>query len=303
MTGAWRGAILLALMPCAASAAPAADAALAARFDAIVLPYAVDNRLSGAILVARGNAVLFDKAYGMADIAAGLPNRPSTRFHVGTLSMHYTAVAIWHLVETHHLALDNTADQFVPGAPHATVADLLAGAPDAPPAAARYQMLARVAQAAMADSFADIEDTAAFDSVWMSGTGLDDGAPTRESRMAMGYALAGGSLKPVSADWAALTGAASAYTTTRDELHFLDRFFGDALVSPDARKAMTADGQGWRHGTPFGADAWWAAGTAPGFSSFVLRRTGDGLTVIVLENLDGAPAQALAGELIAALDR
>jgi len=296
-----RAAALVALSLGAASPALAADPALAARLDSIVQAYAGTDRFSGAVLIERGGELVFDKAYGTANAEAGIPNRPSTSFHVGTLSMQYTAVAILHLVETHHLALDNTADQFVPGAPHATIQDLLAVPPDAPEAAGGYELLARVAQAAMARSFADIADAAAFDSVWMSGTGLDDGTASNESRIAKGYVLADGNPKSVSADWAALTGAASAYTTTRDELHFLDRFFGDALVTADTRKAMTASGYGWHHGAPFGADAWWAAGTAPGFSSFVLRQ--GGLTVIVLENLDSAPAQALAADLVAALDK
>ena len=300
-----RGGMLVALLLCLGTPASAYDPALAARLDALVRPYADDNRFSGAILVARDGQVLFDQAYGMADVAAGIPNRPSTRFHVGTLSMQYTAVAILHLAETHKLALDNTADQFVPSAPVVTVQALLGVAPDAPDAATDYELLARIAAAAMARPFADVEDSAAFGTVWMSGTGLDDGTLLSETRVAKGYLRDGETLKPASADWNALTGAASAYTTTRDELHWLDMFFGDTLVTADTRRAMTAApaGYGWRRGAPFGTDAWWAAGAAPGFSSFVLRRTGDGLTVIVLGNLDAAPAQALAGALIAALDK
>lgn len=296
-----RAATLVALSLSAASPALAADPALAARLDSVVQAYANTGRFSGAVLIERNGDLLFDKAYGMANAETGLPNRPSTGFHVGTLSMQYTAVATLHLVETHHLALDNTADQFVSRAPHTTIRDLLAIPPDAPEASADYELLARVVQAAMARSFADIEDAAAFDSVWMSGTGLDDGTASNESRIAKGYARDGENLKPVSADWAALIGAASAYTTTRDELHFLDRFFGDALISTDTRKAMTVSGYGWHHGAPFGPDGWWAAGAAPGFSSFVLRR--GGLTVIVLENLDSGPAQTLAADLVAALDK
>ncbi|MEI9989521.1 MAG: serine hydrolase domain-containing protein [Rhizomicrobium sp.] len=296
MRRVWRGGILLALLSCLSS--PALAGALAARLDGVV--QAADGRFSGAILIERDGAIVFDKAYGMANAAAGLANRSSTSFHIGTLSMQYTAVTILHLVETRRLALDNTADQFVPGAPAVTLQALLATAPEAPDAVANYELLARIAAAATGKSFAEVEDAAAFGSVWLTGTGLDDGVPSNESRFAKGYVLADGQLKPVAADWAALTGAASAYTTTRDELHWLDRFFGDELVTADTRKAMTPAGHGWHQGGRFGADSHWAAGTAPGFSSFVLRRPG--LTVIVLENIGAAPAEALAGDLIAALD-
>jgi len=294
-----RRAVLAALMACLATPAWAWDPALAVRLDGIVQTDAKD--FSGAILIARDGAIVFDKAYGMADAAAGLPNKPSTGFHVGTLSMRYTAVAILALVETHKLALDNTADQFVPGAPFVTIQSLLAVSPEAPGAASDYELLARIAAAASGKSFAEVEDADAFASVWMSATGLDDGTAGSESRIAKGYVQVDGTLKPVTADWAALTGAASAYTTTRDELHWLDRLFGDALLTAPTRQAMFAapSGYGWHHGMRFGAESYWAAGTAPGFSSFVLRR--DDLTVIVLENIDSTPAEALAGELIAAL--
>ncbi|MEJ0041301.1 MAG: hypothetical protein WDM81_03410 [Rhizomicrobium sp.] len=71
-------------------------------------------------------------------------------------------VAILRLVETRKLALDNTAGQFVPGAPAVTVQALLAIPPEAPGAAAGYELLARVAAAATGKSFAAVEDTAAL---------------------------------------------------------------------------------------------------------------------------------------------
>ena len=303
MTRAQRGGVLVALLLGAATPAAAYDPVLAARLDAIVQPYANANRFSGAILIARGGDLLFDKAYGMANAAGGTANRPSTSFHVGTLSMQYTAVAVLHLAETHHLALDNTADQFVPGAPHITLQNLLSVAPDTADAMADYELLARVAAAAMQKSFAEVEGAAAFASVWMSGTGIDDGTLSDESRIAKGYAIADGALKPVAADWAALAGAASAYTTTRDELHFLDSFFGDVLVSADARRALASvpAGYGWRHDKRLGADSYWAVSTVPGFSSYVLRQPSTGLTVIVLANLGGAPAEQIGNGLAASV--
>ncbi len=177
MRFARRGGMLVALLLCIAAPAAAFDPA---RLDAV----ATDSRFSGAILVVQGGDILFDKAYGMADAAAGLPNRTSTGFHIGTLSMQYTAVTILHLAETHKLALDNTAGQFVPGAPAVALRDLLAVAPEAPRAIADYEWLARVAAAATAKSFAEAQDAGAIGSVWMSGTGLDDGTVSRESRIA-----------------------------------------------------------------------------------------------------------------------
>jgi CubicO group peptidase (beta-lactamase class C family) len=213
--------------------------------------------------------------------------------------MQYTAVAIEFLAESHKLSLDNTADQFVPGAPLVTIRDLLAVAPDDPKAAADYELLARVAAAAAGKSFADVEDAGAFGTVWMNGTGIDDNTLSPQSRMAKGSVVNASVQKPITADWSRLTGSASAYTTTRDELHWLDRFFGDDLVSHDARLVMTVGpaGYGWFRGRPLDSDAHWMSGNAPGFASYVLRERD--LTVIVLANVADAPAGMIGNGLAA----
>ncbi len=98
----------------------------------------------------------------------------------------------------------------------------------------------------------------------------------------------------MSADWAALTGARLAYTTTRDELHWLNRFFGDDLVTAETRRGHAGRAGGlWlaiagRVPTPIG----WPA-RRPGFSSYVLRQPD--LTVIVLSNVQDAPVEKLGG--------
>lgn|GEM_PF-4137231 len=276
-----------------------ADPASEARFDSIVQPYVQSGRFSGAILVVRDGEILFDRAYGMADAEKAIPNRPSTRFHVGTLSMQYTAVAVLHLAETHKLNLDNTAAQFVPGAPAVALRDLLAVAPDSPEAAGDYELLARVAEAATGKSFADVVDAGAFASVWLSGTGLDDGTLAEESRFAKGYKTAGGGR--AAADWRALTGAASAYTTTRDELHWLDRFFAGDLVPAGGRDALLEGppGYGWFHEGQGEGRVWWGEGRAPGYSVFVLRARRGDLSIIVLGNVEGAAAGEIGRGLAA----
>ncbi|MEI9993923.1 MAG: serine hydrolase domain-containing protein [Rhizomicrobium sp.] len=301
MRGLLSGAVL-SLLASQARADPAGEA----RFDAIVRP----TGFSGAILVRKDDVLLFDKAYGLADATTGKPNRPSTSFHVGTLSMRYTAVAILHLAETHKLSLDNLAGQFVTGLEpplaNATIRALAALPPDAPQAAAAYETLAKVAAADTGKTFEEVTDAAAFGTVWMAGSGLDDGSHAGESRMAKGYSHT--EEAPVTADWAALTGAASAFTTTRDELHWLDMVFGDGLLTAQSRAMLAAApaGYGWSHGARYGGDAWWASGSAPGFASYVMHVPATGLTVIVLGNSDLPVAglgDALAAEAVAGSGR
>ena len=87
----------------------AVPAHAASLFDALVQPYVASGAFSGAILVVKDGNIVFDRAYGYADAERRLPNQVSTRFHVGTLSMTYTAAVVLRLVEIHRIALDNTA--------------------------------------------------------------------------------------------------------------------------------------------------------------------------------------------------
>ena len=53
--------------PSVAAMRHAPDARLAAKIDAYIRPFVEGNNFPGAILVARGDDILFSKAYGMAN--------------------------------------------------------------------------------------------------------------------------------------------------------------------------------------------------------------------------------------------
>jgi CubicO group peptidase (beta-lactamase class C family) len=59
--------------------------------------WATQNRFMGAVLVAKGDRVLFRQAYGMADREAGEPNRIDSRFRLASVSKQFTAAAILKL--------------------------------------------------------------------------------------------------------------------------------------------------------------------------------------------------------------
>src|SRR5690349_13756512 len=75
--------------------------------DARVREYADANLFSGVVLVAQGDRILFEKAYGLADRAFGVPNTPATKFHIASLSKPITAAAVLLLVDRGKLSLDD----------------------------------------------------------------------------------------------------------------------------------------------------------------------------------------------------
>ena len=60
----------------------------AARMDQIVQSYATDHKFMGTALVARGGQVLFSKGYGFADLEWDVPNTPTTKFRLGSVTKH-----------------------------------------------------------------------------------------------------------------------------------------------------------------------------------------------------------------------
>jgi CubicO group peptidase (beta-lactamase class C family) len=264
----------------------------AAELEAIVTPEVSEHGFSGAVLVVRGNEVLFDRAYGLADIAANIANAPSTRFHIGTLSAQFTRAAIEHLIANRHLAWGNTADQFVVDAPRVTIRTLTDADPTTPEGRAAYRLLARVAESVTARPFADTVDAAAFGPLWLVGAGLDDGTASARN-LAKGYLRgADGAVVPAaSVDWAKRTGEGSAYLTTRDELAWIQRQFGTMA------SCQTPD---WKSGAGAVEGSCTMSSHGDGFASYVVfAPSSSQLAIIVLANIDSDAAadlgEALAG--------
>ena len=85
--------------------------ALAARAHKL----AGEDQLSGAVLVAKDDRVLFSHAYGLADRSRGIPNTIGTRFRIGSMNKMFTAVAILQLVEAGKVKLAAPLGTYLPG--------------------------------------------------------------------------------------------------------------------------------------------------------------------------------------------
>jgi D-alanyl-D-alanine carboxypeptidase len=92
--------------------------ALAARADRL----AGEDELSGAVLVAKDDRVLFGHAYGLADHGRGIPNTIGTRFRVGSMNKMFTAVAVLQLVEAGKVKLAASLGTYLPDYPNREVA-------------------------------------------------------------------------------------------------------------------------------------------------------------------------------------
>jgi CubicO group peptidase (beta-lactamase class C family) len=53
--------------------------------------------LMGSILVAQHGKIIVSQGYGMADVKAGIPNAPNTKFRIVSVTKEFTAMAILEL--------------------------------------------------------------------------------------------------------------------------------------------------------------------------------------------------------------
>lgn len=86
--------------------------------DGIPAQYASQGRFMGTVLVARGDEVLFQKGYGFEDLEENIPNAPSTKFRLGSITKQFTAAAILLLQEHGKLSIEDRVGKYMTEAPH-----------------------------------------------------------------------------------------------------------------------------------------------------------------------------------------
>jgi CubicO group peptidase (beta-lactamase class C family) len=70
-----------------------------------------------ALAVVRDGAILYKRGYGMANLDHDIPIRPSTIFHVASISKQFTATAVSLLEQHGTLSLDDDVRKYVPELP------------------------------------------------------------------------------------------------------------------------------------------------------------------------------------------
>jgi CubicO group peptidase (beta-lactamase class C family) len=88
-----------------------------ARMDQVVQSYVSHGTFAGSVLVARGSDVIVSKGYGLANIEWNVPNSPSARFRVASITKQFTAAAILLLEERGRLKIDDLVKTHLPEAP------------------------------------------------------------------------------------------------------------------------------------------------------------------------------------------
>ena len=88
-----------------------------ARMEQVIQSYVKAGTFMGTVLVARDGNIVLDKAYGSANLEWDIPNTPTTKFRLGSITKQFTAASILLLEERGKLKIDDKVKTYLPDAP------------------------------------------------------------------------------------------------------------------------------------------------------------------------------------------
>src|SRR6266849_4421652 len=88
-----------------------------ARMEQVAQCFVASKAFMGSVLVARDSNVLLSKGYGSANLEWNIPNSPSTKFRLGSVTKQFTAACILLLEERGKLKVEDPVRKHMPDAP------------------------------------------------------------------------------------------------------------------------------------------------------------------------------------------
>jgi len=85
--------------------------------EQVIQSYVKAGTFMGTVLVARDGTVVLDKAYGSANVEWDIPNTPTTKFRLGSITKQFTAASILLLDERGTLKIDDTIRTYLADVP------------------------------------------------------------------------------------------------------------------------------------------------------------------------------------------
>lgn len=308
---------VFATLPLAVNAS-ARSSDLAAGIDGYVAPLVAAEHLSGTLLVARGEEILFERSWGWADREAGRRNRPETPFAIASVTKPVTILAALRLAEQGKLDLDKPIAGWLPGFPRGedvlvkhllwhrsglphrvtepedeavrrSAADMVALAREVElafePGSDRlysstgYAVLARILELSVGVSYAELVRDLVLAPVRAGRT--TDATSGPPGAAALAYVLtAQGWRRAPAKDLSFLVGGGSLYSTPRD-LHRIALALDRGVFGQRARANLVR----------FGKLEW--GGFSNGYQAFLDYDSATGLTVALTANLHTGAAERI----------
>ncbi len=83
--------------------------------DSLLSPLIEEDMISGNILIADDQTIIYERSIGFADKENGIKNNSSTVFRIGSVTKALTSLAIFKLIENKTITLSDPISNFIPG--------------------------------------------------------------------------------------------------------------------------------------------------------------------------------------------
>jgi CubicO group peptidase (beta-lactamase class C family) len=108
---------ILVLLTSTSVQSPAQDPT--ARMQQVIQSYVDNKSFMGTVLVTKDGKVLINEGYGSADLEWKIPNSPTVKFRLGSVTKQFTAAGILLLEERGKLKIEDPVSKYIPDAPAA----------------------------------------------------------------------------------------------------------------------------------------------------------------------------------------
>jgi CubicO group peptidase (beta-lactamase class C family) len=88
------------------------------KMDEYLKAYEGKGCFTGMVLIARGDEIILEKGYGMASYEYSVPNKPDTKFHLGSITKQFTSMAVMQLSEKGLLVVKDPLSKYIPDYPN-----------------------------------------------------------------------------------------------------------------------------------------------------------------------------------------
>jgi CubicO group peptidase (beta-lactamase class C family) len=113
-------ALLLAVISLAATETRSFTQTKAKRIDELLTLYHKYGQFNGVVLVGERGHVVYERAFGQANLEWGIPNTLDTKFEIASMTKPMTALVIMQLVEEGKIRLDGKVSDYIPYYPRET---------------------------------------------------------------------------------------------------------------------------------------------------------------------------------------
>lgn len=93
------------------------ESAIAKELDAFIRELVAQDKFSGAVLMAKDERPIFQKAYGLASKEFNVPNQTNTKFNVASMGKMFTGIAVAQLAEQGKLSFNDVIAKHLPDYP------------------------------------------------------------------------------------------------------------------------------------------------------------------------------------------